>query len=332
MCFSFLFREFFPMHRIVLPAALAAAAFIAPPLLATDARAHAVAGARVFISTLTIDDPGVADEASLPTFSWQPNANGGALQNQYVVNVEFDKRITEHLGVGLNYGLTALTTQGAKTRSGFQNLVGTVKYQAYTNAEHEFIVSVGVSQGFGGTGNVAAGADTYGTTTPTLYWGKGLGDLPIGYLRPLALSGTLGYSFANVGLKTTTAIDPDSGMATVNYNNGNNNAWAGGVALQYSIPYLTSQVKDFGLPGWVNRLTPVVELTWVSAASRPSQTLTRYQLAPGLAYSGDAFQLAAELLIPLNAAAGSSIGFIAQFHLYFDDIFPSSLGKPLVRW
>jgi hypothetical protein len=319
------------MFRVIPSAALASAAFL-PFLFSIQAEAHGVAGARVFINTLTIDDPAVADEAALPTFSWQPNANGGARQNEYVVNVELDKRITEHFGLALNYGATALTTQGAKTHSGAQNLEITAKYQAYTNDEHEFIVSLGVIQEVGGTGNVAAGADTYGSTMPTIYFGKGLGDLPIGYLRPLALTGTLGYSVASVGLKTITTIDSDSGIGQVGYSNGNNNAWTGGLALQYSLRYLESQVKDFGLPDWVNRLTPVVELTWTSAASRPSQTLTSYQLAPGFAYGGNAFQIAAELLIPLNAAAGTSIGFIAQFHLYFDDLFPNSLGKPLVNW
>jgi hypothetical protein len=320
------------MFRIVLPAALASAALLATPLLASPAHAHATAGARVFINTLTLDDPGVADEAALPTVSWQPNANGGATQNQYVVNIEIDKRITENLGVGLNYGYNVVTTKGDKTQAGFQNLSAQVKYQAYVSPEHEFRVSVGVVQSFGGTGNVAAGADSYGATAPTVYWGKGLGDLPIGYLRPLAVTGTLGYQVANVGLKTTTVIDPDSGGSVVNYNNGNNNVFFGGLALQYSIPYLTSQVKDFSLPNWVSRLVPVVEFTWESATTRPSNMQTSYQLAPGIAYSGDAFQLAAELLIPMNAAAGTSIGFIAQFHLYFDDIFPNSLGKPLVNW
>ena len=320
------------MSRILLPAALASAALLAQSVLATQAHAHATAGPRVFINTLTLDDPGVADEAALPTFSWQPNSNGGAQQNGYVVNVEYDKRITENLGVGLNYGYNWVTTKGEKTQAGFQNLVGTIKYQAYVNPEHEFLVSLGVAQSFGGTGNVAAGADTYGATAPTLYWGKGLGDLPIDSLRPLAITGTLGYAVANVGLKTTTTVDPDSGDTSVNYNNGNNNVFFGGLALQYSIPYLTSQVKDFGLPNWMNRLVPVVEFTWESPTTRPSNMQTSYQLAPGIAYSGDAFQLAAELLIPLNAAAGTSIGFIAQIHLYFDDIFPNSLGKPLVQW
>ena len=36
--------------------------------------------------------------------------------------------------------------------------------------------------------------DDTSSTTPTIFWGKGFGDLPIGFLRPLALTGTLGYS------------------------------------------------------------------------------------------------------------------------------------------
>ena len=34
---------------------------------------------------------------------------------------------------------------------------------------------------------------TASSTTPTMYFGKGFGDLPIGCLRPFALTGTLGY-------------------------------------------------------------------------------------------------------------------------------------------
>ena len=294
----------------------------ATTVLPVSADAHGVAGARVFISTLTIDDPAVADEASLPTFSFEPNANGGAQQYQSNLNVELDKRITDNFGVGVNYGFSRTTTQGEKTRGGFQNLVITPKYQAYISPEHEFMLAVGIGQSIGGTGKISAGADHYGTTTPTLYWGKGFGDLPIGYLRPLALTGTIGYGIANVHFE-----DNDNGG-----NNGNDNAWIGGLSLQYSMPYLRSQVRDLGLPEFVNRLTPVVELAWTSSASRPSLTPTQYTLAPGFAYSGDTFQLAAEMLVPLNGQSGTSIGLIAQFHVYFDDLFPDSLGKPLLQW
>ena len=42
------------------------------------AQAHVIAGARVFPVTLTFDDPGVSDEASLPSFTTtRSSADGG---------------------------------------------------------------------------------------------------------------------------------------------------------------------------------------------------------------------------------------------------------------
>lgn len=51
----------------------------------------------------------------------------------------------------------------------------------------------------------------------------------------------------------------------------------GGLSLQYSIRYLSAQVKDYGLPDFANKLTPVVELAWSSPASQPNNgTQTQY--------------------------------------------------------
>ncbi len=54
----------------------ACAAALAIILLPLAARAHGVAGARIFPTTLTLDDPAVSDEASLPTFTWQLSGAG----------------------------------------------------------------------------------------------------------------------------------------------------------------------------------------------------------------------------------------------------------------
>ena len=43
-------------------------------------------------------------------------------------------------------------------------------------------------------------------------------------------------------------------------------------------------------------------------------------------------RVSVEALIPGNKQTGSHVGVIAQFHLYFDDLFPNSLGKPIVNW
>lgn len=313
------------MFRIFIAAALLGA------VPAASAVAHAVAGARLFPVTLTIDDPGVADEASLPTGSFQrfgATSDSGATY-QTNISAEFDKRITDRLGIGVNYGFSHVDTKGDKTLDGFQDLLVTLKYQAYVNPEHEFIVSAGVIREFGGTGTARIGADSYGYTLPTLYFGKGLGDLPIGLLRPLAVTGTLGYSIADKKLKGSASIDPLTGLAGTLFNNGFENRIVGGLSLQYSLPYLQQQVRDIGLPDFFGRLTPLVELAWSSPASRPHAVPVQLVYAPGIIYSGDTYQFGIEALIPGNKASGRNVGVIAQMHLFFDDLFPKSLGKPL---
>ena len=44
-------------------------------------------------------------------------------------------------------------------------------------------------------------------------------------------------------------------------------------------------MKDFGLPEFVNRLTPLVEVAWSSPASQPNQGSTQYLIAPGINYT-----------------------------------------------
>jgi len=112
-------------------------------------------------------------------------------------------------------------------------------------------------------------------------------------------------------------------------NGGKPNFWAAGFSVQYSIPYLQSQVKDYGLPDFIGRLVPLVETTWKSPAAAPGGTPATLVVAPGVIYLADTYQVGLEALIPANRAAGPNVGVIAQVHLFFDDLFPTSLGKPL---
>ena len=65
---------------------------------------------------------------------------------------------------------------------------------------------------------------------------------------------------------------------------------------------------------------------------RPSVGSTQYLIAPGINYTATTYAWTVEALIPGNKATGSHVGVIAQFHLYFDDLFPHSLGKPILEW
>ena len=319
------------MSRSLAAAALSAGA----ALSATPALAHGFAGAHMFVSTLLLDDPNVADEASLPTFAWLPQpSDGGSTPALYGIGVEFDKRITENFGFAFSDGYQWLRLPGAKTANGWENLEATLKYKLYVNAPHEFMLSLGVSREFARTGangsnGAVLGNDDSGSTAPTLYFGEGFGDLPVGWLRPFALTGVLDYRIADKNLKVT-GLDPATGAPL--FNNGVANVWEGGLSLQYSLRYLQTQVKDLGLPDFANRLTPLVELAWSSPASRPNQANTQYLFGVGVNYTAETYAVGIEALIPGNRQSGSHLGVIAQFHLYFDDLFPDSLGKPILQW
>jgi len=146
-------------------------------------------------------------------------------------------------------------------------------------------------------------------------------DLPIGVFRPLAITGELSYVF------------PDRRQNLAASNNGSPASWQGGFSVQYSIPYLQAQVKDYGLPSFLGRLIPLIETDWSSPAAGPAagnpMTLT---VAAGAIYLGETFQVGLEALIPANKAAGQRVGVILQVHYFFDDLFPNSLGKPISEW
>ena len=308
-----------------------AAVAIGAVLASFQAHAHGVAGAHMFVSTLLIDDPNVADEASLPTFSYLPQtADDGSSVGTYAAEFEFDKRITENFGFSIASGYQWLHQPGAKTLNGWENISVNLKYKPYVSEEHEFMVSLGLEREFArsgasGTNGAALGNDDTGSTTPRIYFGKGFGDLPIGWARAFAITGVLGYQIADKKLK----VDPFTAEPA---NNGSPNFWTGGLSLQYSTRYLQSQVKDLGLPEFVNRLTPLIEVAWSSPASKPNNESTQYLIGAGVNYTTTNYAFTVEALIPGNKNSGSHLGVIAQFHLYFDDLLPNSLGRPIASW
>ena len=298
------------------PVALAVACGLAVNAAASPGFAHVIAGVRVFPVTLTFDDPGVGDEVTLPQIVWQRSAGP---TDQYQVQWEYDKTITPTTSLIYNHGYDVLTSSGARTHSGFENVFVTGKWQAITLPDSEFVFSVGLIREFGGgsaTQNI--GGDPFGSTAPTGYFGKGLGDLQIGMLRPLAVTGELSY------------VEPDRRLNIAADNNGNPASWAGSLSVQYSLPYLQSQVKDIGLGAFFGRLIPLVEADWTSPSGGPAAgNSSTFTLAPGVIYLSDTYQVGLEALIPANKAAGQNVGFLLQVHFFLDDILPHSLGKPI---
>jgi hypothetical protein len=296
--------------------------------------AHEIVGNRFFPATLTIDDPGVNDELALPTVSSFKTGDDPSFR-QRDFSGEFSKRITEAFAISVGSTYSHLSPPGGPTgmgANGFQNLETTFKYRVVKDPAHEFVMSVGLSVEWGGTGARSVGADPFNTYTPTVYFGKGFGDLPdtLSWIRPVAITGQIGYAIPGRRSTTTSGIDPDSGDPTVDTEfHPRVLNWGG--SIQYSMPYLKSAVVDLGLPDFFNHLIPLVEATLQTpvANTLTSGTLTTGTINPGVIWVGSTFQFGIEALIPINRQSGTNVGVIAQLHFYLDDIDPRGIGKPI---
>lgn len=214
-------RNAIPLRARSLVATAASILLFAPSV----SSAHAIAGDRVFPSTMAVDDPGVGDEANFEYGHQRvPGDNGDQSINTF--DFEYDKLITPRLAVSVD-GTYAM--QSNPKARGFDNFGVGFKYLLYVNEEHEFMTSVGVDAELGGTGSRAI-ADNFSTISPTIYAGKGMGDLPdsLAYLRPIAVTGEAGPAL------TTGAGQP--------------NAFNYGFTVQYSLPYLQQHVHDIACP------------------------------------------------------------------------------------
>lgn len=296
--------------------------------------AHEIVGNRFFPATLNVDDPGVNDELAFPTVSSFKTGDDPSF-GQREISGEFSKRITEAFAVSFGSTYTHISPPGGPTgmgASGFQNLETTFKYRVLRDPAHEFVMSVGLSVEWGGTGAESVGADPFNTYTPTVYFGKGFGDLPdaLAWIRPVAMTGQIGYAIPGRNSTTTFGIDPDTGNPAADTEFHPRVLHWGGT-IQYSMPYLKSAVVDLGLPDFINHLIPLVEATMQTPLSNTltSGMLTTGTINPGVIWVGNTFQFGVEALIPINRQSGTHVGVIAQLHFYLDDIDPHGIGKPI---
>ena len=301
--------------RFTAGAALAALAAIP---LGKDAVAHGFAGQRFFPATILTDDPFVADELSLPTITRPPTGPDGA--QEIDLDVDLSKRITPNFGITIGQGWTYLQPKGAPAATGLTGLHTGAQYQLFIDGPHEALGLVGLNVSWAHTGRVAAlGAPDFTTLSPTFNFGKGFGDLSpkLAYLRPFALTGNLGFDFPT---KTESAGSP-------NPNNFNY-----GFAFEYSLPYLQCCVKDIGLRPPFSQLIPLVEIAFTTPINRIPASQTVGTIQPGIIWSGTYFQIGAEAILPVNRESGRGFGGVVQFHVYLDDLFPHSIGKPVSEW
>jgi hypothetical protein len=297
--------------RRILGSAMAVLCLTAAIVGAADrAAAYTASGDRNFPATLILPQLAPGDEFYLNYNMLPLSSNGAGTKTRSTsFTAVYGKTITDNVGIFLEEAYTGDAIEGAGTRWGWQNQDGSIRYLAVNNLDHEFVMSLGLERETGGTGATRVGASPSGATAPQLYFGKGMGDLDVGYLRPFAITTFSALSLAD------TAPRPD--------------VVSNGFAVEYSIPYLQSKVRSFDLPEPFDHLTPMTEVLFTSPVGRSYGSRSTALIAPGVSYAGEGWEFAMEAQLPATRATGSGIGVTAQLHIALDFFFSDTIGKPL---
>jgi len=293
--------------------------------------AHGIAGNRFFPGTLAFDDPAVADEAIVPLYSTfkHPAEIGHGQVVDDAFNWSLFRLLTPKLGFGVDSGWVHRNL-GAGRRSGFDITSVDLKGEVYRNDLHEILVAAGTTWGIGRSGAQGAGVSAPNLIAPGIFFGKGFGDLPdsLAWLRPFGITGAVSYEQPLAGgTSTNIGLDSQAGqLGPTLTRNVEVVHW--GLAVEFSTLYLTNRFTPGKLPKEepLNQFVPLVEFAFDSAPG--SKTFAT--MNPGLSYVAVTWQLAVEAIIPLNGAAGRSVGARAQLLLFLQDLIPAIFDKPLL--
>ncbi|MGH8153823.1 MAG: hypothetical protein ACREP0_01095 [Rhodanobacteraceae bacterium] len=284
---------------------LPAAAFALMAVVSGTAGAHAVAGQRLFPSTLNFDDPGIGAELPM-TFS--SIRDDGRTVNDLGLSVT--KPIAPGFSILADTDYLGATGAGMPPVHGWGNFALGAVWQVYINPNTESIGSFEINRTFQHTGSLAV-RDNFSTWSPQFNFGQGLGMGHANWLRPFAISGAIGADL------------PDDRQIPKMLN------WD--LSLQYSIPYLQDFVKYAGIKAPFNNMIPIVEFPMQTCLDRGCHGQTTGYVAPGVIWIGHYYQWGVELLAPVNHRSGNSVGIMLGFDFYLDDLAPHGFGAPLFR-
>src|SRR3979411_281809 len=285
-------------------------------LLATGSEVSAgYVGDRFFPSTLATTVPTPADFYNPPYFVKLPDT---AATHETDIPTTYSRLVTKDWSVFFTETFCILDGANKGRLSGFDNLVIGTQYQLYTNPEHQFVFTVGGTAAIGGTGTPGI-ASSFSTLTPTIYIGKGFGDLPdsLSWLRPLNITGTVAVAVPTDATSLTTTMLPPG--ATTLTEMINPKVLQLGLALEYSLVnnmYTGPNRTGTRYPeGWV----PLIEFTTATPLTGPLVGRTTGTVNPGVIWVSRYLQVGVEAIIPHESHSGRDLGARAQAHLDLSD-------------
>ncbi|MGH7932740.1 MAG: hypothetical protein ACREQN_06165 [Candidatus Binataceae bacterium] len=284
------------------------AGLIAP---ASAVLAHGVVGDYTFIEPLITEDANPKNEFDILKPKWLRTSEG----REFSLGFSLEKMLAPNLSVEIGSTWTSLSPKQGADVSGFDSLEIFPKYAFLTVPEHEFRLSIAADLELP-TGNPSVQSQNHTTLGPVLLWAKGLGDIPnwsgLKYLRPFGLAGDFGYVPA-LGGHTSHDMFADQ-------------------VIEYSLPYLSDNVRDVGL-GWpLRNLYLFSEFNYDQLITGPSgQTFPDIRATPGIAYMGRYVQLSLATQFPLNhaTAPNNHAAVLGLLDIFIDDLIPQTNWMPL---
>jgi hypothetical protein len=285
--------------------------WLAIELTGACAWAHGIVGERMFVEPLVTEDANVKNELNLPStqFLVQPDGTWRS------IGFSFEKTLyPRRFSVVLDQGRSYLHT-GGRSLSGWENLELGLKWEAFTNAPHELVLSPMLILGLP-TGSAAV-TDRQTSMRPMLAYGKGFGDLPVSWLRPFGIQGDVGYEASVTGRRDRQLVYDE--------------------VLFYSVPYLNHTVRQaddgysmeeslrrgFSRGAFLGDLYPFVEFNATTAVNGVAGG-TASSLRPGILWMGKYAQVSVAADCPINMpgiAGRRQVGASVLVDWFLDDIF-----------
>jgi hypothetical protein len=292
------------MRKFIGAAMMAAIALVPVRVLA-----HGTVGGYTFLEPIVTEDANPKNEFDILAPSWDRTADG----REFSLGSSLEKKLSSNTSILLATEWIASSPKEGPYQTGFNNLEILLKYAFLTIPEHQLRFSIAALMNLP-TGNPSVQDQSHTSIGPELLWAKGMGDLPdfLKYLRPVGLQGDFGYLPA-IGGHTSHEMFADE-------------------VVEYSIPYLSDSVRDFGLKWPLRNMYLYAEFNYDQLIAGPSgQTFPDIRVTPGLAYMDHYMELSLATQFPINNATVPNVhaAVLGLVDLFIDDIFPWTNWTPM---
>ncbi|HLW70181.1 MAG TPA: hypothetical protein VKS22_06120 [Candidatus Binataceae bacterium] len=268
-------------------------------------------GDYIFIEPIVTQDPTPANELNIlqPTWARSSDANTYSIASSIEKILWIDQNFMPRVSAGVSSSWSYVSPYHGPSLNGFGGLTVFAKYAFFYSLEHEFLLS-GAIQLQIPVGDQHIQSENHPSLGPVLLWEKALADLPnspvIKYLRPFGIQSDFGYVPALSG-HTSHHMFADA-------------------VIEYSLPYLSNNVKDLGLPRPFRNMFLFNEINYDQLITgRAGETFPILLATPGIAYVNYHYELAVATQFALNHAsrAGNHAAVLGLLDIFYDSLFPA---------